>query len=274
MDYDNFRKRVKWLFDLALDSVTVTKLYESVLERGWNYRIYDVLFFHKQLDYERLHPTAEMREYEDYFNSHKEDIARCSSLLADGLSREVYRLSIEFRCAHNRRYLPPYDLTDQYFPEDIIHLSADEVFVDCGACRGDTYRRFSKECHNRYKRVICFEADENNASFLSKSAPNDDRLIVIPKGVWKEDAVLRFESLGLDWNGRFLREDEVSEGSKKSINEIPVCSIDSIECCQDATYIKMDIEGSEWEALHGAKNTIIRNKPKLAICLYHKPENT
>ena len=39
------------------------------------------------------------------------------------------------------------------------------------------------------------------------------------------------------------------------------------------TWIKMDIEGSEQEALVGSKNIIIENKPILTISAYHKPQD-
>ena len=36
------------------------------------------------------------------------------------------------------------------------------------------------------------------------------------------------------------------------------------------TYIKMDIEGSELDALAGARNIIKKEMPILTICLYHR----
>ncbi|WP_442857226.1 FkbM family methyltransferase [Butyrivibrio sp. INlla18] len=37
----------------------------------------------------------------------------------------------------------------------------------------------------------------------------------------------------------------------------------------DATFIKMDIEGAEKNAILGAAHIIKKNKPKLVICIYH-----
>ena len=45
--------------------------------------------------------------------------------------------------------------------------------------------------------------------------------------------------------------------------------LDAILADTPVTFIKMDIEGAEMNALHGAENIIKYNRPKLAICIYH-----
>lgn len=42
---------------------------------------------------------------------------------------------------------------------------------------------------------------------------------------------------------------------------------------EKVTFIKMDVEGSELKALHGAKKSIKKHLPRLAISIYHKPED-
>ena len=49
--------------------------------------------------------------------------------------------------------------------------------------------------------------------------------------------------------------------------------MDHCDEAQAATFIKMDIEGAEMNALRGARTIIQKNKPKLAICIYHSDED-
>ena len=65
----------------------------------------------------------------------------------------------------------------------------------------------------------------------------------------------------------------ITDELEPGVVSVKVNSIDNV-CAEDkVTFIKMDIEGSEIEALKGAVNVIKRDKPRLAICIYHKPEH-
>ena len=45
--------------------------------------------------------------------------------------------------------------------------------------------------------------------------------------------------------------------------------LDDVLKNKKVTFVKMDIEGAEPQALRGAENIIRTQKPRLAICIYH-----
>lgn len=100
---------------------------------------------------------------------------------------------------------------------------------------------------------------------------------IIQAGLWSENTSLNFEALG---NGSSHFSQYSSLGDMASclreegmqVEQVRAVSLDSyIE--EAVSFIKLDVEGAELETLKGAKNILLRNKPKLAICIYHKKED-
>ena len=86
----------------------------------------------------------------------------------------------------------------------------------------------------------------------------------IPHGLGRSEEVVRFSQS----DGGVSTESKICETGSIAIG------IDTVDgSCSDATFIKMDIEGAELDALRGAERTIRSNSPKLAICAYHKPSH-
>lgn len=161
-----------------------------------------------------------------------------------------------------------YNIDKRQYVDDSVFIPDDnEVFIDAGAFDGQTTIDFAKWVNGKYKRIYCFEPAE---AMFKRCCENFKRynlsnIELIPAGVYSENTTLNF-------NNQF----DTSGAATISTNgtEIIECrTIDSVLNGKEATYIKMDIEGSELEALKGAKNTIINYKPKLAVCIYHKTED-
>ena len=55
--------------------------------------------------------------------------------------------------------------------------------------------------------------------------------------------------------------------------EIETVALDDVLAVKRITFIKMDIEGAEYEALLGARKLIMENRPRMAISVHHKFED-
>jgi FkbM family methyltransferase len=152
----------------------------------------------------------------------------------------------------------------QYFP-DFLPLMESEIFVDCGAFDGDTIARFREKTHDRYEKIYAFECDKSNLKKLHENIaiPCLKKIAIIEKGVFSSPGHLSFIANGtMD-----------SRIDAAGVDHIEVDSIDNVTQGERVSFIKMDVEGVELEALRGAQNTIRQYKPRLAVCVYHKRED-
>ena len=202
-------------------------------------------------------------------------VERILSQLADGKSRDVFAKIVRYRQTLDKKDRPAFSMYDQYFPKDVVSLSDEEVFVDCGAYTGDTARAFVQRTKGRYKRLVGFETDAALFARIDKTLP---RSVFFNKGVWDKADRVAFcadDSYGKIADTSVSSSTVFDRSDRGAQNEtVDVVPIDFVAECADATFIKMDIEGAELPALKGAEQTIRRNKPKLAVCIYHSNADT
>ena len=99
---------------------------------------------------------------------------------------------------------------------------------------------------------------------------------MIPAGLSEKsgDAIL---AVGSGGSSRIIEEAEEgrSEGDEQKTEQpkeqTRVVALDDMVGDTTIGFIKLDIEGFEMSALKGAEKTLLRDKPFLAVCVYHKP---
>ena len=215
---------------------------------------------------------SDIKVAEQFVHDNKNRIRTMFTYLADDYSRNVWKSVMAYRCG-KINIIPDkyYSENDVYFPrERIFELYNDTVFVDCGAYKGDTlfqFKRYAKREKIIIKKMIAFERDKEKADFIRRMFPCESNIIVIEKGCFSYNGVASITPSYAP--GHIVCEVVPDEVEGEGVIHMPVVTLDSIDECKDATFIKMDIEGSEFYAIKGAKNIIKRNHPVLAICIYH-----
>jgi FkbM family methyltransferase len=189
-------------------------------------------------------------------------------LWADETSRREYLGQLFWRTSLDRSALPEHlPQQDIYFIEDIIAPSSDDVFVDCGAFDGDSVREIIKRQSSGFKQIIAIEPDHMNCQSLQNSIlnfPSDigNKVIVFQNAVGSHREVVRFNTTG-------TAASSVGDG----MSDVESVPLDELVAGFRPTYIKMDIEGAETDALLGGRTLIREGTPILAICVYHRQED-
>lgn len=193
---------------------------------------------------------------------HKSDLDWVEGLMADDTSRKILRQLMTFRINYDLDALEGFMQAEdvQYFEPFIDYTVGGPVFVDVGGFDGFTTKEFIRHAPN-YTAVHVFEPEEGNQNACKAALEGIANITLHPYGAGAEDLVLRFLSSG-----------SASAISEDGELEIQIRRIDDL-VCEAPTFIKMDIEGAELDALEGARRVISDHHPALAICVYHRPSD-
>jgi FkbM family methyltransferase len=192
-----------------------------------------------------------------------EEVGAAATLWADDYSRREYLNQVRWRTLGDLGALEPPVSEGSYFLDSLYELRPGEVFLDCGAYDGDTVRQFV--IRNRgFKHVFAVEADPSNYRRLREwmetlDSSTSRRIDSFNVAVSAMPGKLRFDATG-------------GEGARLSTNgctTVDCARIDDLMTQDEPTFLKMDIEGAEMDALRGASRTI-GHQPLLSICVYHR----
>lgn len=265
--YNDSKKNVtsfsRFLVENASDAVVVFGFYnyELVKEKKEKYIniIYKMYDFHfgvvndKRIEWNIQLAKEREREYKKTYD-----------LLSDDVSKKIMQAYLDAAIVGDFEELYQYRSVPSYF-NDITNEIFIDTLVDCGAYDGDSIHDYILN-HTEYKRILAFEPDPDNVKKIRdreiKEGIHD--LSVVTAGVYSYDGKLFFNAKG-ESNSHLSSEGDV---------EVTVTTIDNyIDIISEHSLIKMDIEGSELEALKGAQESIKRSHPVLTICVYHKEED-
>jgi FkbM family methyltransferase len=193
------------------------------------------------------------------------ELAAVADLFADSRSVAILRDLLLFRLTGDPAMHPPVDADDQYLAADLrregLQFNHPIAFLDGGAFSGDT-GLFLNRNGVELAEWVAFEPDAANFAQLAAAGQSlrSTRRSFFPLGLSDRLENVSFASGGgasshLGGDGGRLRvvaADEVLGGFKPD-------------------YVKLDIEGAEAAALRGMTQLIDAARPKLAVCVYHRP---
>ncbi|SFL45223.1 FkbM family methyltransferase [Pelosinus propionicus] len=240
---------------------------KQVIELGLPYSIIDI----DQGFGEKLNDIKENLEklYEVY------------SLLNDDRSRFVFLTRLKAIIINAEEYLNLVSEGNEYWALPQFVNNPNEIFVDAGAFNGDTVDSFLYNNGGNFKKIYAFEPNHEQFENLRNKTNYFMRCSKLPlssieciqAGVGERDETLSFyKNEGVPAGSTFYK-DFTKFSSCNMIENIRIYALDSYLKDIPITLLKADVEGFELAMLKGAQDIICKERPRLAIAIYHKQED-
>ena len=199
----------------------------------------------------------------EFYNSNYEEILRAYSAFDDESSKNAYASIINYKLSGRMKYLMTcYSEKSELYDE--LNSASIRIVIDAGAYNGDTLKE-AIEHFPELNKVVAIEPDPKNFKKLEKYVATLDtpEVITVNAAVYDKSGDGDFISSG-------NRNSSISSTSSYQHKDtgVSLISIDSLDAMAD--YIKYDVEGAEYEALLGSRETILKHHPALLVSLYHR----
>lgn len=145
------------------------------------------------------------------------------------------------------------------------------AFVDGGCLNGWSSILFSRWVDGNYSKIFAFEPSPEDYQICRKTITEYQvkNVELIQAGLSNLTGTATFASMA-GTGASFVVSKKDMQYDLDHTEEIQLTSLDEVVGDQEVGFIKLDIEGSEFDALLGAIKTIKRDKPLLAVCVYHR----
>lgn len=157
-----------------------------------------------------------------------------------------------------------YGYTDKNFD---VTVKENDIVIDAGAWAGD----FGAYCASKAAVCYSFEPVKEIYDWLCLTAKlNNDKIIPINKALGDKN---EYTQIKLAFEGSTAGTISEDNETGETVSMVTLDSFVRSQNLKRVDFIKSDIEGFERNLLEGARETLKRFAPKLAICTYHLPDD-
>ena len=208
---------------------------------------------------------------EAIFKLHAQEILSVYDMLEDKKTKDIYANILYCRL---KGIYPDYDLftENQYYCwNDFCSKNTGTTFIDCGAYVGDSLERYIWYKEGFVSKIIAFEPDKQNFAALQTRSKRLEaewnlrgKIVICPYGVGaKSSNAIMKEYSATNGLSTTLSDNIYDDGEK-----IKIIALDDM-INEKVDFIKADIESFEYKMLLGAKKTLKKYHPAMAVCIYH-----